>query len=123
LRNEYGENPDGSVGEFRTSDQIHRAIGQGAQKLDYSKIRVPVLAFFPSAGTESKYQPKNDEERAAIRAFDDATAVYVNRYKKSLQNAAAGVRIVDLPGAKHYVFLSNEAEVLHELRAFLAGLH
>jgi pimeloyl-ACP methyl ester carboxylesterase len=31
-------------------------------------------------------------------------------------------RVVKLPGAHHYVFLSNEAEVLREMRAFLSGL-
>ena len=28
-----------------------------------------------------------------------------------------------LPGADHYVFLSNEADVLREMRAFLARQH
>ena len=122
LRHQFDENRDGSVGEFKTSDKIHRAIGKGAEKRDYSKIRAPILAFFPSIGGELKYRPKNDEERAAIKAFDDATAVYVNRYKRNLRQAPGGVRIVDLAGATHYVFLSNEADVLRETRAFLAGL-
>lgn len=123
LRNMYATNPDGSVGEYSAStDAIHKAIGEGAQKRDYSKITVPILAFFPSIEGESKYQPKNDEERAAIKAFDDATAVYVNRYKENLRQATGGVRIIDLQGAKHYVFLSNEADVLRETRLFLAGL-
>lgn len=121
LRNQFEENPDGSVGKFRTSDEIQRAIGSGAQKRDYSKIRVPILALFPVVGTEAKYQPKNNEERAAIKAFNEATEVYVERYKKSLQTAAK-VRIVDLRGATHYVFLSNETDVLSETRGFLASL-
>jgi non-heme chloroperoxidase len=120
LRNGYESNPDGSVGEFRTSDDIHKAIGAGAQKRDYSRIRVPVLAFFPSASATPRYQPKDAQERAAIEAFDAATEAYVNRYKKSIQSAPTKVRIVNLPGASHYVFLSNEADVLRELRAFLA---
>jgi pimeloyl-ACP methyl ester carboxylesterase len=121
LRNQFEENPDGSVGKFRTSDEIHRAIGKGALQRDYSNIHVPILAFFPVIGTEEKYQPKNDEERAAIKAFNDATEVYVDRYKQSLQKAG-NVRIVDLAGANHYVFLSNESDVLRETRAFLTGL-
>lgn len=122
LRNSFECNPDGSVGKFRTAQQIHQAIGSGAQKRDYSKIRVPVLAFFPSASDKPRYQPKDAQERAAIENFDAATAAYVNRWRKNLQSAPAGVRIVDLPGANHYVFLSNEADVLRELNAFLVGL-
>jgi non-heme chloroperoxidase len=123
LHNQFDENPDGSVGEFKTSDKIHRAIGDGAQKRDYSNIRVPILAFFPAIGGDSKYQPKNDEERAAMKAFDDATAVYVNRYKQNLLKAPGGVRIVDLQKANHYVFLSNVPDVLRETQLFLASLN
>jgi len=122
LHNSFECNPDGSVGKFRTSPQIHEAIGAGAQKRDYSRIRVPVLAFFPGASDKPKYQPKNAQERAAIEDFDAATAAYVNRWRKNLQSAPAGVQIVDVPGANHYVFLSNEADVLRELMAFLAKL-
>lgn len=121
LRNQFEENPDGSVGKFRTSDEIHRAIGKGALKRDYAEILVPILAFFPMIGTEENYQPKNDDERAAIKAFNDATEAYVDRYKKGLQKADK-VRIVDLRRANHYVFISNEADVLRETHAFLSGL-
>jgi pimeloyl-ACP methyl ester carboxylesterase len=124
LRNMFETNPDGSVGEYKASaPAIHEAIGAGALRRDYSRIRVPILAFFPSQGNKPQYQPKDAQERAAVEAFDAATAAYVNRWKKNLQNAPGGVRIVDLPGAKHYVFISNEADVLRDLRAFLAGLH
>jgi pimeloyl-ACP methyl ester carboxylesterase len=37
LRNMYATNPDGSVGDYKAStDEIHKAIGDGAQKRDYS---------------------------------------------------------------------------------------
>ncbi|MGD1158519.1 MAG: alpha/beta hydrolase [Terriglobia bacterium] len=122
LRNTHETNPVGSVGSFKGSAKIHKAIGDGALKRDYSKIRVPVLAFFPSKGDKPRYQPKDAQERAAIEAFDAATAAYVNRWKKNLQNAPGGVRIVNLPGANHYLFISNEADVLREMRVILATL-
>jgi non-heme chloroperoxidase len=122
LRNSFECNPDGSVGKFLTAQHIHQAIGAGAQKREYSRIRVPVLAFFPAAATKRRYEPKDAQERAAIENFDAATAAYVNRWRKNLQSAPGGVRIVDLPGANHYVFLSNESDVLRELRSFVVGL-
>ncbi len=123
LHNQYYSNPDGSVGGFRTSPYIHEAVGAGAMKRDYSQIRVPILAFFPSAAAKPKYEPKDSQERAAIEEFDSATQAYILRWKKNLQKASGGVRIVDLPGANHYLFLSNEADVLGELRAFLRRLN
>jgi len=141
LRNMFATNPDGSVGEYKAStDAIHKAIGDGAQPRDYSKIRVPILAFFSwpcskkvlgdyvcvehphhSAPYPAKpeYAPKNAQEQAAIDAFDDATLVYINRWNKKLLAAPGGVRLVDLPGADHYVYISNEEDVLQETRAFL----
>jgi non-heme chloroperoxidase len=123
LRASFDQNPDGSVGSYNTSNEIHNAIGRGALPRDYSRIRVPILALFSSLSINYRYQPKDAQERAAIEEFDAATEVYVNRYKKNLLKAKGGVRIVDLPYADHYVFLSNEADVLREMRAFLAALH
>lgn len=123
LHNTFARNPDGSVGDYTTSDKIHNAIGAGSQSRDYSRIVVPVLAIFSSPNINPRYQPKDDQERAAIQKFADATDVYTNRYKKNLQHAKGGVRMVDLPQADHYIFLSNEADVLRELRAFIATLH
>jgi hypothetical protein len=64
-------------------------------------------------------EPKNAQERAAIDAFDDATLAYVNRWNKTLLTAPRGVRLVDLPGADHYSFISNEEERAEGIEDFL----
>ena len=127
LRNGFTTNPDGTMGEHKTPGRIHNAIGTGAKKRDYSKIRVPVLALFDYpryADTPKKgdYQLKHDEERAATKAFAEATAAYVDRWLKNLMSSVPGVRLVDLPEAGHYVFLKRETEVLKEIRKFVADL-
>jgi non-heme chloroperoxidase len=125
LRNIYETNPDGSIGRATASPVAHSEIDKGARKRDYSRIRVPVLAFFalPMAADDprQRYRPKTADERAAIEAFDAATLVYIKRYETSIRGIP-GARIVELPGAKHYVFLSNEAEVVRETRKFVQGL-
>lgn len=110
------------MGDYNTSDKVHNAIGKGALPRDYSRIHVPILALFSSLSINYRYQPKNAQERAAVEEFDAATEVYVKRNKTNLLKAKGGVRIVDLPQADHYVFLSNEADVLREMRTFLATL-
>jgi non-heme chloroperoxidase len=144
LRNVYATNPDGSIGDYKASTgAIHKAIGEGAQKRDYSGITVPILSLFswscskkisgpydcierphhnPLYNAKTPSEPQNAQERAAIDAFDDATLAYVNRWNKNLLTAPGGVRLVDLPGADHYTFISNEEDVLNELRAFLKRL-
>jgi len=145
LRNMYATNPDGSVGDYKAStDAIHKAIGDGAQKRDYSRITVPILSMFswscsekisgpyictqnphhnPLYKAKAPYAPKDAQECVAIDAFDDATLAYANRWNKNLLAAPGGVRLVDIPGADHYAFISNEEDVLNELRAFLKRLH
>jgi pimeloyl-ACP methyl ester carboxylesterase len=61
-------------------------------------------------------------ERAAIEAFTRATAAYFDRWAMNLTNAVAGARIVDLPDGGHYVFITREAELLREIRRFIAQL-
>jgi pimeloyl-ACP methyl ester carboxylesterase len=123
LRNGFATNPDGTMGAFRTTQRVHNAIGAGQKKREYSRIRVPVLAFFEYPRSASgEYQPKNKEERDAIEAYTNATSAYVDRWVKNLKSGVPGARIVDLPGAGHYVFLTREAEVLKGLREFVAGL-
>ena len=41
---------------------------------------------------------------------------------KAFEHGVLGARVVRLRNANHYVFLSNEAEVLQEMRAFAAAL-
>ena len=50
LHNQYEENPDGSVGKLEAWSRIHKAIGAGAQKRDYSKIGDTDTRFFSSRG-------------------------------------------------------------------------
>jgi len=123
-------NPDGTRGRFKSPRRIGQAIGEGQKKRDYSKISVPVLAFFefPRSSKEldpprpGDPRPKNAQERAAIAAFTDATKTFMDRWTTNLRSGVPNARLVDLPGAGHYVFLTREAEVLRGIREFIASL-
>ncbi len=137
LRNTYELSPSGALVRFKGSQAIHEAIGAGAEKRDYARVRVPMLVFFAAPCTPGRdaddlcirhpkrphYEPKDASERAAVEKFEAATAVYINRWKANLRRAPAGVRIVDIANGNHYLFLSNEADVLSEIRRFVATLH
>jgi len=128
LRNQFDSNPDGSVGPNRTPNSVRKAIGEGSKKRDYSNIRVPILylpAAPPAARGWSQYyrfEPQNAEQRKALQRIYDADRVYLNRYERNMRTAKGGVRIVELRGADHYVYFTNEREVLRELRKFEADL-
>src|SRR4029077_10440019 len=104
---------------------VNAAIARGSTKRNYSNIRVPALALVDGIRSSNdlplpnEYQPKNGDERAAMKAYNTATKVYVERWKANFTNEIPGVRVVDLIGAGHYVFLTRESDVLREIRTFL----
>ncbi len=127
LRNCFAAQPDGSMGSYGTPASVGDAIFAGMLKPDYSRIRVPVLAFYalpaPLKNQLQQYKPQNATEREAIEQVYAADVSFSRRSSRSLQGSLPGARIIELPEANHYVFLSNETDVLRELRAFLAGFH
>jgi pimeloyl-ACP methyl ester carboxylesterase len=127
LRQQYVANPDGSVGQSSLSPVIRRAITVDARvKPDYSGIRVPVLAIYqkdrPFEEHVASFVIRNEQERAALRQEYAATRALYTRWQRDLLADVPTARIVELPGAGLYMFLSNEADVLREIRAFAATL-
>ena len=96
---------------------INRAIMTGVQK--YTDIRVPVLAIY--ALPHATGQPfKDDAARVAADARDEATT---GAQAKAFETGVPSARVVRLAHANHYVFLSNESDVLREMNDFLGNLH
>jgi pimeloyl-ACP methyl ester carboxylesterase len=95
-----------------------QAIIAGAQK--YTHIPVPILAIYAEPHrAPPAFAIKDSAARAAADARDSAR---VETQAEAFAAANPSVRLVRLPHADHYVFLSNEADVLREVNAFLAGL-
>jgi pimeloyl-ACP methyl ester carboxylesterase len=95
---------------------ISQAIMAGVQK--YTDIRVPALAIY--AVPHATGQPyKDDAARVAAEARDEANT---GAQAKAFEIGVPSARVVRLPHANHYVFFSNEADVLHEMNAFLSSL-
>jgi hypothetical protein len=63
---------------------------------------------------------QNAEERAAREQVE---VTFSKTSSCSLRSSLPSARIVELLGANLYVFLSDEADRLPEMRAFVAGLH
>jgi len=127
LRQLYVVNPDGSLGDTLLSPAIRQAITIDARiKPDYSRVRTPVLALYQAQGpfeeVASRYVIRTDRERAAVRQLYDATRALYSLWQRQLRAAVPTARIVDLPGANLFMFLTHEADVLREVRAFAATL-
>jgi non-heme chloroperoxidase len=104
-------------GPQRPQMPILQAIDAGARK--YTDIHLPVLAIFALPQGISESFP-DEAARAAFEARANAnTAAQVDAFEAGVPSA----RVVRVPHASHYIFQSNEADVLREIKAFLGGLH
>jgi pimeloyl-ACP methyl ester carboxylesterase len=116
LRQKRSVTPEGHVGPPR-SFPGGRSLLVTITK--YADIRVPAL-FLVSSQSSGPLAEKSTDPK--IRGQIAAMSALLERQAKSIQEALPGARVVKLPVANHYVFLSNEAEVLREMRAFLGRL-
>ena len=110
--------PDGKPGPPRDSP-AGPAIIAGVQK--YSAIRAPALAIFATPHDLGPWIARAADPAKIREAFEPMERL-VARQAKAFEEGVPGARVVRLAGANHDVFLSNEADVLRELRAFIVGL-
>jgi pimeloyl-ACP methyl ester carboxylesterase len=100
-----------------TVPTIFSAIMGGEQP--YTRIPVPILAIY---ALPHRLEPIPGIDSAALPGMyahvDSLSAGYAAAFEKGVPSA----HVVRLANATHYVFQSNEADVLREMNAFLAKL-
>jgi len=121
LREEWQSTPEGRVTRRRDSPG-GPLLMTGLKK--YTEIRVPALAIFANPHALGPWIDHNTDPavRRAAGVYSTALAALVERQIKVFQECVPAARVVVLRDAHHYVFLSNEADVLREIRAFLSSL-
>ena len=88
---------------------------------DYARIRVPVLAIYRTTTLQQTLdiaKPQNDADRALLFQLYAAGRGMLEKWQADLRTGVPHARIVELPGANLYMYLSHEADVIRELRSF-----
>jgi len=93
---------------------IMQGIMSGRQ--NYTRIPVPILAIYALPHDPGAAAP------AAVRAQTEANDVKAEAQAKAFEAGLPTARVVRIPRANHYVFVSNEADVLREMETFIASL-
>jgi non-heme chloroperoxidase len=104
--------PDGRVGPLRTPPAVPGGIRDGEKT--FTTIRVPALAVCAIPLRPDPGESVSDNERAS--AIQEARA-------RALETNVPGTRVVRVPNAHHYIFISDEPLVLRELHTFVASLN
>jgi non-heme chloroperoxidase len=124
LRQQREAAPDGLVGKYRddAGGALLMKVIQNPKK--YTAIPAPALFIFADPHGQGAWADKSTDPavKAAAKAYSAALDPLVEKQEKSVKEGLPGARVVIIPGAHHLVFLSNEDQVLKEMRGFLAGL-
>src|SRR5262249_19622375 len=122
MRQGRSTNSDGTPGERRTPAIIAERVMDGIAK--FSEIRVPVLALCAMPQITRAYlrNATAANVRAATEAFDRQLNSLIEKQLKAFEEGIPNSRVVRIANADHYIYITNEAEVLREMRAFLSTL-
>lgn len=101
----------------RRPDPVLHALFAGEEK--YTAVHAPVLAIFAAP---HQVPPAMAQDSAARAKADSADLAGVMPQIAAFRRGVPTARVVVLPHANHYVFKSNEAEVLKEIRTFVDSL-
>lgn len=121
VRQLFDSAPDGRVGKRRFPPGA-AGIGTGFKK--YATIPVPALAIFAITHDQGPWI-KASTDPAVQQAAKDAEAVetsLMERQAKAVEEGVPTAHVVRIAFANHLIFLSNQADVLREMRKFLSGL-
>jgi non-heme chloroperoxidase len=119
LRQQYSETPEGRVGKERDFPG-GAVIQEGMRK--YTAISAPALAIFAIPHAQAKWISESTDPKVheAGEAFSAALQALTTRQAKAFEDGVPSAHVVRLPGADHYVYISNEADVLREMKSFLS---
>ncbi len=127
IRSVYQIDPDGSVGKYRTPPYVSNEIDGGSIRKDYAGITIPVLALFavpqPVAEQWKEKPPKDEQDRRDSQRVYEIEMEFIHRWESNLKHADPLSHVIELPGAHHYMFQNEEADVLRHIKAFLRDLN
>jgi pimeloyl-ACP methyl ester carboxylesterase len=124
LRQQRKEAPGGAVGAQRNPPGGAMLMSVVLSPKKYNKIPAKALIIFANPHGLGKWVNENKDPAviSAARVYSSALGALVDRQQKAVQDGVPAAHVVVLPGANHYVFLSNQAEVLREMRVFITGI-
>jgi pimeloyl-ACP methyl ester carboxylesterase len=124
LRQQRISTPTGGVGKQREfpGSALFMPLLTGTRK--YIDIPIPALIIFANPHGLGSWVDSNTDPtvRAAAKSYSSALDALTERQLNAVKNGAPAARVITLPGASHHMFLSNEADVVREMRAFLTSL-
>lgn len=104
-------------------DSLQARLDRGTAPVDLRQIRVPTLAIYAIPGTVETMFPYwaalDTAGRARAAQSYGAVTALLSRLRAQFPREVPQARVVVIPGARHYVFLTHPGEVEHAMLEFL----
>lgn len=113
--------PDGRpTMKFRSPGFVSDAMRAGRRA--FAPVEVPALMLMAAMDDPGSVSTADPEARAAADKFVWYQDRRLERRAAQFARDVPSGKLVKIARADHYIFLSNEADVLREMRTFIAGL-
>jgi non-heme chloroperoxidase len=121
LRQQWTINPNGRIGKRRDFPGYKTLL---ASMKKYADIPVPALLLYGMPHSLGRWVDNSTDPkiRDQARAYNATLTGLTERQAKAIEVSVPTAHIVRLPRAHHYVYLSNESDVLQQMRLFLGRL-
>jgi len=118
LHESFLSGPDNSVGALKASPEAGSAIFKGYQHFT-TPIALPILAIMGCPQNKGPDFHADTSKNIAAAAAADANQ---ERQIDAFERGQPTAHVIRIANANHYIFISNEAQVLIEMNKFLATL-
>jgi len=105
----------------RARPKVSQDIFSGFRK--YTEIRALILSIFAIPHSDPPWlATAKDDVREKTKAFNQQFGALAEQQVRAFEEGLPDAHVVRIPNAHHYVFMTNEAHVLPEMRAFIAQI-
>jgi pimeloyl-ACP methyl ester carboxylesterase len=123
IRQQFLFDHSGNFVEARISDSLAAWSMRGVLPARFGRMHSPVLAVYADPGAAPVAFPYwntlDPTARAKTQKAFEIQRRAIERQIDLFGRSVERVRVVRLPGARHYLFLTHSGEVAHEILAFL----
>jgi non-heme chloroperoxidase len=129
VRSTYQVSPEGRIGARSLDPEVSKAIMEGIMvpRPAYGKIQAHALALYAVPGSPADlmrnwYSAGDRVLKSNVEKLYGFERERVTRWAQYFRENVAYPRVVEVVGANHHLFISNETDVLREMRFFIAEL-
>jgi non-heme chloroperoxidase len=118
---QYATTSEGRVGKAPDFPGSAKML-EGMKK--YTDIPAPAFVIFAIPHAQGKWvnDSTDPKVREAAKAYSAAELALTTKQARVFEDGVPTAHVVRLRNADHYVYLSNEADVLREMKSFLSTL-